>query len=108
MAEPGMSEKLPPWAKKLRNVILIAGAITAVGTAGAMVRPWFEWLVTQDLRKRVADNSLNIYSKTALIETRLGNIEKILKTRDEGRDKELLEMAFKVWNQKNSELARTP
>lgn len=108
MAEPGLSEKLPPWVKKARNWGLAMGALVATGTAGTMVRPVLEWTFTYDLRKRVDNNSLNIYSKTALIETRLANIEKILQTRDESRDKELLEMAFKVWNQRNSELARTP
>lgn len=108
MAEPGMSEKLPPWVKKARNWGLAMGALVATGTAGTMVRPVLEWTFTYDLRKRVADNALNIYSKTAMIETRLANIENILQTRDEVRDKELLEMAFKVWNQRNPELARTP
>jgi len=107
MSEPGMSEKLPPWVKKARNWGLAMGALVATGTAGTMVRPVLEWTFTYDLRKRVNDNALNIYSKTAMIETRLTNIENLLKDRDEKRDKELLKMAFRVWEGKEKDrLAR--
>lgn len=98
--EPVPARRLPDWAYSIKNWTIAMVGITATVAAGAMIRPGIEWAVTYDLRKRVDNNALNIYSKTAMIETRLTNIEELLKDRDEKRDKELLEMAFQAWETK--------